>query len=75
MSGRGDVRDVIVGVAEGATDGVTALRNADPAAQLEDFDVEVRYGDNGGPEVSVSIRFSIISAPRRPAGVAELAAG
>jgi hypothetical protein len=63
MADRALIREVIVGAAEGATEGVAALRVADPAARLEGFEVEVRCGTGDGPGsspgVTTSIRFAI----------------
>ena len=77
MAGRAEIRDVILGAAEGATGGVALLRDAAPEARLEDFDVEVTLDPNGGgePGLSATIRFSIVmgsaesSAGGPPAGM------
>jgi hypothetical protein len=62
MSGGAEIRDVILGVVEGAGGGVAALREVDPAARVEDLDVEVSYGAPEEAHLTLSIRFSIVTA-------------
>jgi hypothetical protein len=60
MPERTEIRDVILGIAEGAGGGVAALREAALPVHLEGFDVEVSYGGSAQPaEIAMSIRFSI----------------
>lgn len=60
MAGRAEIREIIIGAAEGAGGGAAALRDADFAARLEDFDVEVSFdGSTESGGLSVSVRFTI----------------
>jgi len=64
MAGTGEIRDLILAAAEGATGGVAALRAAGIPAALGSFSVEVDY-DGGGaqaPEVGAVVRLSIVAA-------------
>ncbi len=65
MPGRDEIRELILGVAEGATGGAEALANSGASAAVEDFDVEVNLTpqsqDSPGP--NVTIRFSIVVSP------------
>ena len=64
MSGRAEIRDVILGVVEGAGGGLAALQEVEPEARVEDFDVEVNYGGSDEIHLSLSIRFTIATAER-----------
>ena len=69
MPGRDEIRELILGAAEGATGGAEALGRSGVSAAVEDFDVEVNLTpqsqDSPGP--NVVIRFSIIVSPMRAA--------
>lgn len=64
MAGTGDIRDLIMAAAEGATGGVVALRAAGIPAALGDFSVEIDY--DGGSPVSAGlgavVRVAIVAA-------------
>jgi hypothetical protein len=66
MSGTGEIRDLILAAAEGATGGVAALRAAGVPATLGGFSVEIDYdgGAPHAPEVGAVVRLSIVSADR-----------
>jgi hypothetical protein len=62
MPGREEIRDLILGAAEGAAGAAESL-----GARVEDFDVEVRLDDGG---VGAVMRFSLVpasGAAQRPA--------
>ena len=62
MPGRDEIRDLILGAAEGATGGVETLGRSGASAAVEDFDVEVSLTSQGqeSPGLSAVIRFSIV---------------
>jgi len=66
MPGRDQIRDVILGAAEGATGSVEALGAAGSPALIEDFDVEVAMSlaDGGVPSLNAVVRFSIVVRQR-----------
>lgn len=64
MAARAEIRDLILGAAEGATAGIALLREADLPVRLEDFDVEVSLrvpGDSANSGPAATIRFSIVA--------------
>jgi len=63
MGGTGEIRDLILAAAEGATGGVAALRAAGIPAALGSFSVEIDYdgGAPHAPEVGAVVRLSIVS--------------
>ena len=62
MSGRDEIRDVILGAAEGATGSVEAMAAIGSSAAIEDFDVEVQIAPDGagGADLTAVVRFSIV---------------
>jgi hypothetical protein len=62
MPGRDEIREAILGAAEGARGSVEALAALGLSAQIEDFDVEVNLGTGSGdePTASAVVRFSVI---------------
>ena len=62
MPGRDEIRDLILGAAEGATGGAETLGRAGVSAAVEDFDVEVSLISHGDepPGLNAVIRFSIV---------------
>jgi hypothetical protein len=64
MPSREEIRDLILGAAEGATGGVEALAAAGVAATVEDFDVEVAFSSGDRPALTATVRFSLVSALR-----------
>lgn len=63
MAGTGEVRDLILAAAEGATGGVVALRSAGIPAALGGFSVEIDY-DGGSPAsaaVGAVVRLNIVA--------------
>lgn len=73
MGGTGEIRDLILAAAEGATGGVAALRAAGIPADLGGFVVEIDY-DGGGPGLGAAVRLSIVAGhsaePSSPADAA-----
>lgn len=64
MSGRDEIREMILGAAEGATGSVAALAAIGSPATIEDFDVEVQMGPGGDrSDLRAVVRFSIAVAP------------
>lgn len=63
MGGTGEIRDLILAAAEGATGGVVALRAAGIPAVLGGFSVEIDYdgGSPGSPGVGAAVRLSIVA--------------
>jgi hypothetical protein len=63
MGGTTEIRDLIVAAAEGAREGVVALRAVGIPARLGGFAVEVDYDDGAGgtPEVGAVVRLSIVA--------------
>jgi len=61
MPSREEIRDVILGAAEGATGSVEALGAMGAPALIEDFDVEVALTpvEGGALAVTAIVRFSI----------------
>ena len=59
MTGRDEIRDVILGAAEGATGSVAMLGEAGVAAAIEDFDVEVSLGFGSEGPTAV-VRFTLV---------------
>jgi len=55
MPGRDEIRDLILGAADGAIGGAEAL-----GARVEDFDVEVRLEGADGGGIAAVIRFSLV---------------
>lgn len=66
MTGRDEIREAILGAAEGATGSMQALGAAGLAAALEDFDVEVSLSSNhlDDDKLALEVRFSIVVQPR-----------
>jgi hypothetical protein len=64
MPGGEEIRDLIVGVAEGATGGVAALAASGLGGSVESFDVEVTLDGSGGqdPALRAVICFTIAVA-------------
>ena len=62
MPGRDEIRDLILGAAEGATGGAETLGRSGVSAAVEDFDVEVSLTSQGEkpPGLTAVIRFSIV---------------
>lgn len=60
MAGTGDIRELILAAAEGATGGVAALRAAGIPAALGGFSVEIDY-DGAAPGVGAAIRLTIVA--------------
>ena len=62
MPGRDEIREAILGAAEGARGSVEALASLGVAAQVEDFDVEVQLGagNGSGSSLSTVVRFSVV---------------
>jgi hypothetical protein len=60
MTGRDEVRDLIVAAAEGAAGSLAALQSA--GVHLEDFEVEMGLGE-GGSEVAAAVRFTLVTRP------------
>lgn len=64
------VRDVIRAVAEGATEGLIALRGAGLRVEVHAFDVEVDYaggaGDPGEVSATLRLRFVTRTGPGHP---------
>ena len=62
MSGRDEIRDVILGAAEGATGSVQAMAAIGCSAAVEDFDVEVQSAPDGagGADLTAVVRFSLV---------------
>lgn len=60
MPGREQIREVILGAAEGATGTIEALAAAGLAAVVEDFDVEVGLAGEGSPGLTAVVRFAIV---------------
>ena len=67
MAGTGEIRDLILAAAEGATGGVVALRAAGIPAALGGFVVEIDY-DGAAPGVGAAIRLTIIAPDGDGAG-------
>ena len=62
MPGRDEIRDLILGAADGATGGAETLGRSGASAAVEDFDVEgslIAQGDEP-PGLNAVIRFSIV---------------
>jgi hypothetical protein len=62
MPGRDEIREAILGAAEGATGSVEALGAIGVPASIEDFDVEVVLGEGEDAGVTAVVRFSITAA-------------
>jgi hypothetical protein len=60
MTGRDEIRDLIVAAAEGAAGSLAALQSA--GAHLEDFEVEMGLGE-GASEVAAAVRFTLAVRP------------
>jgi len=62
MPGRDEIREAILGAAEGARGSVEALASLGVSAQIQDFDVEVNLGGGAGNDSTASavVRFSVI---------------
>ncbi|MCB2222825.1 MAG: hypothetical protein KQH83_01520 [Actinobacteria bacterium] len=60
MPGRDEIREMILGAAEGATGSVAALGSAGIPAAVEDFDVEVVLGEEGRGLTAV-VRFTVVT--------------
>jgi hypothetical protein len=68
MGGTGEIRDLILAAAEGAREGMVALRAAGIQAGLGSFSVEIDY-DGGNPdaaEVGAVVRLSIVAGGGDP---------
>ncbi|MBU1226338.1 MAG: hypothetical protein KJ698_03860 [Actinobacteria bacterium] len=62
MPGRDEIRDAILGAADGARGSVEALAATGIPATVEDFDVEVQLAPraDGGTDLSAVVRFAIV---------------
>ena len=61
MPTRDEIREVIVGAAEGASGCLETLAAAGVAARVEDFDVEIELApDDGSPALSAAVRFAVV---------------